>query len=711
MAFHILPIMKMENTFLPAATPASDRRAALVLAAGLALAFAWLMHRNLGLNPAIFADEWYYSKMARLMPLGEAIVPSYLYLWLFSFSNSCGTGFLDCVRIGNGVLFVGAGPFIYLTARQVMRPALAIFVTLMCLLAPVNLYSALFMPESSYYFGFAVLSWMLITRVHWHWVVLTLASGLVLGLMSLVKVHALFLLPAVSLFLVGAGWLQSPQSPWLLRGLAGTLLVVASALAVKFGLGYLLAGEPALSIFGSFYDNTASSNSGHSLAKLAASAFINGRGHLMALAVLLPLPMAILLLLVISRRTRRATGPVFNRLALYVLLTLGATAGVTMMYTASIAAVGPLEVLRLHLRYYSFTFPLLIILGASAFAAHGALSEDRRARGIAALLVGSAIVAAKLMLPLYAITEIDGPEIAAIRIASALGWVIVVFDLLVLAAWAGGSRLAAPLFLFLALPATLAAGTKTTSDYLNQLRPGWASDLGGIAARNHVPAHERKLITVAADSVMDVMRAQFHVDDKDSGMLELPKGAPIESYQLPARQKWLLVIGEHALPDGLKPELTGDGYALVRLAGDFRPLGAANLSQPIGPDSLINRTEGLSGAEAWGRWSDAKQVVLHFARPLPKRLDVILKGRAYGDNATLPFTMRVGDAAASFRLSGSDQEVRLRFDTDGAQRSMTIEVPRPTAPSSIGSSSDERQLGIGIAEIGIGDAALASPVR
>lgn len=701
--------MNLDTTMLSAATTAHSptgatptRRDWLILATVLGAVLAWLLYRNLGLNPAIFADEWYYSKMARLTPLAEAIVPSYLYLWLFSASTACGTGFLDCVRVGNTLLFVGAGPFIYLITRQVARPLVAVGVTLLCLLAPVNLYTAFFMPEATYYFGFILLSWMLLTRAHWGWARLGLAAGLVLGMMSLVKVHALFLLPALCLFVVCAGWLRGRNGPWLLTGLGSAALLGAATLGVKFGLGYVLAGPPALSIFGEFYATTANSSSSRSLMYLVAPGFINGRGHLMVLALLMPLPMAMLLLSVISRSARRDAGAPFNLLALYALLTLGSTAGMTVAYTASIAGVGPVEVIRLHLRYYSFVFPLLLALAAAAVGMRPP-AQVSTTRVLAALLVGLAVLAALVFLPGYAPTEIDGPEIVSISLVSWTGWAIVALDLLVLAAWARGSRLAAPLFLWVAVPAMLALGSMVTWNYLRQVAPpGWPPDRAGKLARDHVPPHEHKLITVAGDSVMDIMRAQFHIDDKDTGMLELAKGAPIESYQLPTRHKWLLVIGQHALPDDLQPVVKTDDYALVRLHNSFQPIGSTLLSQPYGAGSLIAGAEGLSVAEPWGRWSNAKQVVLHFDRPLPKQLDVILKGRAYADNTTLPFTMRVGDASASFRLSASFQEVRLRFATDGAQRSLTIDVPRPTAPSKLGEWPDDRELGIGIAEIAIG---------
>jgi phosphoglycerol transferase len=55
-----------------------------------------------------------------------------------------------------------------------------------------------------------------------------------------------------------------------------------------------------------------------------------------------------------------------------------------------------------------------------------------------------------------------------------------------------------------------------------------------------------------------------------------------------------------------------------------------------------------------------------------------------------------------FRLAATQQEVRLRFDTDGAQRTLTIDVPRPISPAELGQPNDARKLGIGISEIEIG---------
>lgn len=687
------------------ASPDLNRYAGPILSLSLAAVFAWLLTRNLGLNPAIFADEWYYSKMARLMPLSEAIVPSYLYLWLFRGTMACGDGFLDCVRVGNALFWVGGGWLFYLVACHYMPRLLAIALVVASLLAPTNLYTSFFMPEASYYFGFAALTWVALSPAAWTVLQRALAAGLVLGLMSLVKVHAVFLIPATSLFLALLAWNEGGA------GRLGKALVAAVAapvvgLLVKFGVGYLIAGEAALSIFGSFYGNTASSTGNTSKLALLGPAFINFRGHLMALTILASVPLAILLHLLLSRAARRQSGSALNRLQLWTFLMLGSTAGLTVAYTASISGIGPLEVLRLHLRYYSFVLPLLLMLAANAFAhpPEALPASSRRLAWLVTAFLLAVLAFALWRLPTYAITAVDAPEISGIGLHTGAGRLLVALSAVALILWARGSRHAFTVFLFLALPLVLYYGGRETNAYLGQLRGGWPADHGGRFARANVPVAERNEITVAATGILDLMRAQFHIDAPDTGMLDLEKDAPIEDYQLPVRKKWLLVIGNHPLPPGITPFKASADYALVRLPGNTgHSLGSLHLSQPFG--GFVTEAQGLSGAEPWGRWSDAKKVVLRFNRPLPKQALIILTARGFGPNANLPFVLQAGDTERTFRVGPTLQEVGLRVSTDGSQQSLTIVVPQPTSPEDLGGHGDPRKLGIGLAEISIADVA------
>ena len=217
-------------------------RTACILAVAAVTLYVYL--RNHGLYPAVFADEWSYSKMSRLAPLAEAMVPSYLYLWLFSASKACGAGFLECVRVGNLAFYLAALPFVHGLARRYTSAGYAMLLTVLAAAAPLNAYTMYFMPEATYWFGFCVLSWIMLTRDGWSILGTALAGGLVLGLMSLVKVHALFLIPALCLYLVYASWQAGGAwKQWAARGASSAAAAAALTVAVKFGVGWLLAGD------------------------------------------------------------------------------------------------------------------------------------------------------------------------------------------------------------------------------------------------------------------------------------------------------------------------------------------------------------------------------------------------------------------------------------------------------------------------------------
>ncbi len=688
----------MKREEIGAMTPHGLRRHLFPLAsfAVLAAIFAWLVMRSYGINPTVFADEWYYSKMARLQPLSEAIVPSYLYLWLFGAANACGDGFLECARGANTLLFVAGAPFLYLTARSVTGRATAAAIALMATLAPLNLYTAYFMPESVYYLGFCILSWVALTRRHWHWALHALACGVLLGLMSLLKVHGVFLLPSLLLFLAYSRWLAGPG--WIGSALLSMAIGGASLFAVKFGLGYLLAGEAGLSLFGPFYGGGANAASAGDKLRLLKPAFVIARAHLMLLALAFGVPMA-LLLQGLLRPARRADAGQADLVGIYTLLMLGAAAGMTILYTATLAYPGTYEGLRMHVRYYSFVFPLLWVVAAAAVEGRGQAS--RGLRWTIALLLSAVLAIAVVKLPTYAVLPVDSPEAFALRFELHWNYVILALQIGALLLWAAGRASAQRLFLFVVTPLFIISGIQATNIQLHLLAPDQAADMAGKAAHRLVPPAERGKITVAGTDIGQVMRAQFHIDDKDSAMLMLPQDAPIEPYQIPVRNKWLLVFGKHALPQGLTPVASNEHYALVHLDAERRILGSARLNEEFGPAGLLAGGEGLSHIEGFGRWSDAKQVVLHFNAPLPKHAFIVFKAWSYGDNSELPFTLRVGDSSAQFRISGAPQEVGLRLETDGQQRSLVIEVPHPTSPAENGDPRDTRKLGIALAEIEI----------
>lgn len=675
-------------------TARAERRALIIFAALLLATFAYLVLRNRGALPMVFADEWLYSQFARLRPLADSTLPSYLYLGLFGATSSCGASFLGCARFGNAALFMLAAPFIYLVARPITGRHAAMAVALASMLGAVNSYTAYFMPEAMYFLCFWVLSWAVLNQIGGNGLTGGLVAGVLLGVMSLVKVHALFLLPALLGYALWRGW----RDGRLLAGLRCALALTAAMLAVKYALGWLLAGPAGLDLLGAFYGSHASNKSGGMLARLLAPALWNLYGHAMALMVLFALPLLALAAAAASPAARSAAGGAGRAALVYTVLTLGATLGMTVAYTASIADAGPLEGVRLHLRYYDFVFPLLAMAAASPL-----LGQLPRTRRLLLALPAAALLgyAARHLLPTFQLSYVDGPELASVAGQRNVFQALVLLQLGVIAAWCYRPQLARTLFLWLLLPAFVLCAEVATTDRLRQAKAADAYDRAGADARARLSPEQRDKLLIVGDEGAGLPRALFQIDRAATQIMPLPPGAPLAASLLPRGIEHLMVIGQHALPPELAPHVVAPDYTLTHLP-PARRVQQVMFSLPERDDTLSGFA-GLAEREPWGSWSNGKRVVLHFTRALPREMTVFLNASAFGPNAGQEFQLRVGDQVRRFRLSGQLSEHTFRLGSDGRQHTLVIEVPHPVSPEQLGQGGDIRELGMALIYLEIGE--------
>jgi hypothetical protein len=116
---------------------------------------------------------------------------------------------------------------------------------------------------------------------------------------------------------------------------------------------------------------------------------------------------------------------------------------------------------------------------------------------------------------------------------------------------------------------------------------------------------------------------------------------------------------------------------------------------------VISRVQGLSGPEAWGRWSSSDVVTLTFSRPLPEKFTVHLLAHAFGPNVDKDFVARVGDNAVTFTLSESPEEKSLDFSNPDGSDAIKIDIPMAISPKELALSDDDRKLGIALIELRI----------
>lgn len=685
------------------ATPLSPRRLDVLFWFALAAVFGWLLARNHSLLPMVFADEWVYSNAARLHPLSESVVPSYVFLGLYRLTSMLDGQFLQGVRVLNALFFVGAAPFLYLIARPLCGQPAAIAVAILSLIGAMNSYTAYFMPESMYFFLFAMLSWgALAWRALAPWQY-GLAIGLVLGLMATTKVHALFLLPAVVVFLLYRSFADYRKDGWLFKAAVMILCALAMTALVRFSAGYLLAGPTGLNLYGNFYKGLANSSASSTdkLLGLLPHAWFSLKGHLLALALLLALPLASMALQAASPQERKESPVALRLLMVYIFLMLGATLAMTAMFTASLAPIGPDEIARIHQRYYNFLFPLLFIVAAAPLGLEQ--TGAARARVVVAVLAAAlAVFAALTLKPTYIISHVDGPELFSVMRKH--GYLFAVLSVVTLGLWAWRQRAGAAMFLCVLLPFIAISGAVATRIMFRAGMVANEFDKAGMAARKHISRDGLNGLTVVGDGPgPGPLRTLFHIDSPGAQYLDLPPGAPFPAELVSPRREWILVVGQHALPPDLVPEIRTPDFALIKVKSPHRPYALVRLANPLA-GGVMTKHEGFSVTESWGMWSAGKEVTMHFAQPLPKSLTVLIKARALGPNADQDFVMQVGAQRKTFRLAGSEQERLLSFQTDGTGNTITIVVPQPVSPASLGHPGDTRTLGIALAEIELGNA-------
>jgi phosphoglycerol transferase len=678
---------------LPRLSPAT-----LFLSA-LLLVLAYLTLRNTGQYPSVFGDEWSYSTYTRLTSFRDAPVPSYLYYSAYRITSSCGDGFLECARLLNAVFLVGAAPFIYLIARQYMARRIAMAVAVLAVLMPCNTYTAYFMPEAMYYWGFWLFSWSVL-RARGRATPRSVAlSAALLGLLAMVKVHALFLLPGYLVYLVYrayAGRAGAARGGWLRQALTLVAVALLAAAAARFAVGYLYAGRNGLYLLGTVYANQAQTRP--AVSELLKLALFNLRGHLMTLALLFGLPLAAAALQCISRRQRGVEAPGSGALLAYAALTLPALVAMTAIFTAMVAGAGTESNLRLHMRYYHFALPLLLILaGAQLMPSRpGPGWRHKLAVGAPLLLL---MAAAYVTVPAaYTANHIDSPTLFGMSGDDTGFPLLAALGALSVLAWIARGRWGARLFMFGYLPALLVVGGNLVNTHARYAQRADAYVKAGLFAHQYLNDKEAAHLTVVGSDIISLYKTRYFLDNVGTEVLQLAPGQAVDRAKLPYPNGWLLVVGEHALPDGAVRHSGQRDYTLARLKQPGR-----YLFSDIEDDGL--HSSGLSVVEDWGRWSDGGSVTLKFDQPLPRQLLLKLDVAAYGPNVAQDFQVSVGGQTLALRAPAQHGVRALRFDTDGGAHAIVIKVPQPTSPKQLGAGDDQRQLGLGLYSLEVIDAA------
>ncbi len=509
--------------------------------------------RDAGTYAHAFADERTYSYYSRVVPLPESGVPSFLYLAIFSATASCGDGALTCARLFNALFFACALPFLYLVGRRFASWRSAAIVVAITAVSPFNTYTAYFMPEAMYFFGFCVLLW-LVTEPDQRWTPLT--AGLLIGLLTLVKLHGVFLAPSAALLVAYAGWDRDRFNGVLVTMGAFTL----TALLVRFGGGWLIAGKPGLSLLGPLYGAQASV--GRPLRELLRLSLDVGWSHLQALTVLYALPMTAL---VLGLRAGPVGAPRAGvRLEWVLLLFLLPLLAITAVFSAKVAGTGPYEAAeRLHMRYYNFLAPLFLLVAAARLerdARDGeALSWERILA--AGAIIGLVIFALAVGLRgVHAISP-DCPELQLLRMGFRTFVGVSLAGLASLALWAFRPRLGRWVYLLGALPLMTLAATGAATRELSTTRVANAYDSGGEVARRLLGREGVEHVHVVSADVASCFRVLFTLNNRAGTFDSLPEGSVLR--QTAPEKDWVLYFGTYTIEGSYRVIVHSAEFTLI----------------------------------------------------------------------------------------------------------------------------------------------------
>ena len=121
-----------------------------------------------------------------------------------------------------------------------------------------------------------------------------------------------------------------------------------------------------------------------------------------------------------------------------------------------------------------------------------------------------------------------------------------------------------------------------------------------------------------------------------------------------------------------------------------------------GKPFFAKQLSGFSDIEEWGRWTTGSEARIEFNEPLPEDFIIELVAKAFGPNADIDFEFQAGNSKSKLRVHKYEMRT-YRVFVQNPERAdlLTIAIPQPASPHSLGLSDDQRMLGLGLSSLKI----------
>jgi phosphoglycerol transferase len=533
--------------------PQFELQSALVLLLIFGALSLCFIVKSLALHyPSIIGDEYYYSILSRyfgdqrLLFAHNRYLPDYpneLYFWLFHPSRLFGDSSYQFAKIFNSLLFAAAIFPLYALLRRFLKHVPALLLSILIVIAPIESYTAYFMPESCYFLGFWLFVFLFVSNLPHRSLIAGILGGVALGLLTLIKPHALAVLGGANLTLIIFASL--PETFDLKRRDCVRCFVALNGawLATVAMLHVMLFGHRDLDIFG-IYRATPIPGRLVYTKDMIKVLF----GHLAYIAPMFGLPIVVTVLAALGwlpaevseSRSRLRILSVFAIVVWGCLLVMTGSATVCFGYDSSS------DLARMLARYYDFALPMFLI---SFYAARDSKPPEKVRKllfyGILACLV-LVFVGWRFFAGLRPVNLTDFPEMAWVtqphHIALSVFWPVAALVLAYYAIVGLKERTTYSTYLV----AALVVGSLLTASAQRGFDVETRADLAGVLVRSLFHGKERDHLLVVGSDPVTVRRCLFGIE-ANPWVLELPAGTTLDRLQIGKEIHWVLALDDYDL--------------------------------------------------------------------------------------------------------------------------------------------------------------------
>jgi phosphoglycerol transferase len=632
----------------------------LTIAVVSAISYWLLTVRLVGVNVSVLIDEYSYVLDSHYRALNEAAYPNHLFQLVFSVTKQCGAEFYSCARSLNAVFVIAGAIFLYVLAKHVSgKKWLGAVAAIAAILGSYGTYTAYFMPEAIFNFPMIVFYWALIRFGNTNNLLAWAGFGTILGIASLAKPHAFFVVPALVVFIFL--WTRATKDKFLVSAISRIGAFGVALLVTKFGVGYLIAGDKALSIFGSY---GGAISTGEAVATtLGTNTWLNvpgtswGQTLMITMILGVALPVAILGFLEIFKKNEMVAEA--NRVRAVVGISL-----LNMMAVVAVFEAWQNLTTWMHTRYYSYLIPLAVIALIEAYSRSGTTLKPLVKRIIVGIFIVLALVSLFTAAIPYGANWIDAPDFRFHIDNIVLSSILIIVSIALALWWLWDSKRPIVVAILVALVASGFSGAHINNFWLANFGKDTVYDQLGRVLRNYLPAAELDSTVIVGDNHTNAERVLFGTLN---GKARFVGGGPTPTdlATLGEGVKWIVALGEVSISGVSEPVIAGNGFKIYSLVPEV-------VVVPVKNDALQYSNQCLDAANIG--WACGAETVIQLGQSVPANgeIDLIIDVSEAVSQGELEFVL--GGSSLKGPLPKGVYSLTLAFTNDSPSQELVIKI-------------------------------------